>query len=125
MATTPTFTGERNNSNTCLNEIAFGSGINITGTISASAGGAAHAATSQVTTSTTAGTLAIARATRVSCLVRNLDASITVYVGKATVTSGNGTPLKAGESFAFTTQELVQVIAASGTPVVSVFDEYS
>jgi len=86
--------------------------------------GAANIASSQVTTSTSAATLAIARATRRSILIRNMDAAISVYVGPATVTTGNGMLLKAGESCPFTCVGLIQVIAASGTPVVAIADEY-
>ena len=86
--------------------------------------GATTLATSQVATSGTAGTLAIARATRRSILVRNLDAAISVYVGPATVTTANGMLLKAGESCEFTFTGLLQVIAASGTPTVAIADEY-
>jgi hypothetical protein len=86
--------------------------------------GALHEANSQVTTSGTAGTLIIARPTRISCLIRNLDSSISVYIGAATVTTANGMLLKAGESVVITATTLVQVIAASGTPTVAVFDEY-
>lgn len=87
--------------------------------------GAANLASSQVTASTSAATLAVARPTRTSVLFRNLDSSISVYIGPATVTSGNGMLLKAGESVAFTFVGLIQVIAASGSPVVSVADEYN
>lgn len=100
--------------------------VSVTGSFSASAAtGAVNVANSQVTTSTTAGTLIAARPTRVSCLIRNTDAAITVYIGKATVTAGNGMPLKAGDSVVVTAQVLWQVIAASGTPVVAVADEYN
>lgn len=99
--------------------------IPITGTITASMGGAAHEANSQVATSTTAGTLIIARPTRVGCLIKNLDATITIYIGAATVTSANGMPLKAGESVVVTAQTLYQVIAASGTPTVAVLEEFN
>lgn len=99
--------------------------VPISGTISASAGGAANVANSQVATSTTAATLAIARATRVGLLIRNLDTSISVYIGKATVTSSNGMLLKAGESVVVTNVGLWQVIAASGTPTVAIVDEYN
>lgn len=86
--------------------------------------GAANNAVSQVASSTTAATLAIARATRRSITIKNTDAAITVYVGPATVTAGNGMPLKAGESISKTWVGLVQVIAASGTPTVAIDDEY-
>ena len=78
----------------------------------------------QVTASTTAGTLVPANPTRRSVLIRNMDAAITIYIGKATVTSANGFPLKAGESFPFDTSQLIQVIAASGTPSVSYIEVY-
>jgi hypothetical protein len=100
-----------------VKQVAGGSG--------APAIGAAHEANSQVATSTTAGTLVIARATRTSCLVRNLDASINVYIGAATVTSGNGMLIKPGESVVISGVTLWQVIAASGTPTVAVIDEYN
>lgn len=86
--------------------------------------GAANVASSQVTTSGSAGTLAIARATRRSLTIKNIDASITVYIGPATVTTANGMEVKAGQSITVTWVGLVQVIAASGTPVVCVWDEY-
>lgn len=108
------------------NSVGVTSGaLNIAGTITSTAGGSAHVATSQVATSGTAGTLAIARATRVGLLVRNLDTSISVYIGPATVTSGNGMLLKAGESVVVTAVTLWQVIAASGTPTVAIVDEYN
>lgn len=87
--------------------------------------GAANLSTTQVTASTSAATLAIARPTRTSVLFRNLDSSISVYIGKATVSSSNGTLLKAGDSVPFTYVGLIQVIAASGSPVVSIADEYN
>jgi hypothetical protein len=99
--------------------------VPVTGTIGASMSGAAHEANSQVTATGTAGTLIIARATRVGCLIKNTDASITVYIGAATVTAANGMPLKAGESVVVSAQTLIQVISASGSPVVAVFDEYN
>lgn len=89
-----------------------------------SAVGATHYANGQVATSTTAATFVIARPTRTTCMLLNMDATITVYVGRATVTSGNGVPLKAGQSMVVTGVELVQVIAASGTPTVAYWDEF-
>jgi hypothetical protein len=80
-------------------------------------------ATGQVTTSTTAGTMVAANATRRRCILKNTDASITVTVGPATVTTGNGMPLKAGESLEVRWTGLIQVISASGTPVVAYMDE--
>lgn len=95
----------------------------ISGTVSSSPTGAANLATGQVTAGA-AGTLVIARATRRQVTIKNTDAAITVYIGPATVTSGNGMPLKAGESITVRWVGLVQVLAASGSPVVAYMDEY-
>lgn len=78
----------------------------------------------QVTAATSAKTLVIARLTRRAVTFRNLDATISVYIGNATVTSTNGFLLKAGESVTWNVTGLVQVIAASGSPVVAYEDEY-
>lgn len=86
--------------------------------------GAGNIASSQLATSTTAATLVVARPTRRSVTIKNLDTTITVYVGPATVTASNGMPLKAGESISVTWVGLIQVIAASGTPTVASLDEY-
>ena len=85
---------------------------------------AANQATGQVATSTAAATFVVARPTRESVLLRNLDTTISVYVGVATVTSANGMLLKAGESIEVKTTALIQVIAASGTPTVAYYDTY-
>jgi hypothetical protein len=94
------------------------------GTVTAVATGAPNQASGQVTASTTAATLIAARTTRRSVLVRNLDSTISVYVGPATVTSANGMLLKAGESVPLDTRALIQVIAASGSPVVAFYEVY-
>lgn len=87
--------------------------------------GAANYANGQVATSTTAGTLIAARATRRSVLFRNLDATISVYIGAASpLTSSTGMLLKAGESVTVDTTALIQVIAASGTPTVAYVETY-
>lgn len=87
--------------------------------------GAANVSVLRATASTSAATLAIARATRTGILIRNLDTAITIYVGPATVTSGNGFPILPGESCPFSWVGLIQVIAASGTPAYAAFDEYN
>jgi hypothetical protein len=92
--------------------------------VSVSQAGSAHQATGQVATSGTAGTLVIARATRRNVLVRNLDATNSIYVGPATVTTANGMLLKPGESFTMSFVGLIQVIASAGTPTVAYVDEY-
>lgn len=81
--------------------------------------GAANMANGQIATSTAAATLVAARATRRSVVIKNMDATITVYVGVATVTAANGLPLLAGESVSIDWVGLIQVIAASGTPSVA------
>ena len=85
---------------------------------------AGNMANGQVTTSTSAGTLVASRATRRSVTIRNTDSSISVYVGIATVTSVNGMLLKAGESISLDFTGLVQVISASGSPVVAYVETY-
>lgn len=86
--------------------------------------GAANIASGQVTATTSAATLIAVRSTRRSAVVRNLDSVITVYIGPATVTSGNGMPLRAGESMPIDSTALIQVIAASGTPSVAYIENY-
>lgn len=50
----------------------------------------------------TASAAAVGTATgRHSLVVRNLDASATLYCGPATVTTANGLPLRAGEAYAW------------------------
>lgn len=86
--------------------------------------GGANLNTSHVTATTAAATLAIARPTRRSVTIKNTDTSLTVYVGEATVTAAKGMEIKAGESWPLDFTGLIQVIAASGTPVVDIADVY-
>lgn len=86
--------------------------------------GAANIATNQVALSVTAGTLVAARATRRSVMIKNLDPSIKVYIGPATVTVANGMELKGGESVSVDWVGLIQGIAASGTPTVAYMETY-
>lgn len=102
----------------------FLAGDNGSMTVNVTQTGAANVATGQVASSTTAGTLLAARTTRRGATFKNLDSSITVYIGPATVTAGNGMQLKAGESISVDTRALVQVIAASGTPTVAYIETY-
>lgn len=87
--------------------------------------GATNLTVSRATASTTAATLAVARPTRRSILIRNLDPAITIYVRSAIVTSANGFPILPGEGIPFSWVGLIQVIAASGTPAYAVADEYN
>lgn len=87
-------------------------------------GGAPNYDNGQVQASTAAATLVAARAARRSILIINMDATITVYIGKPTVTAANGIPLKAGASVVLDMTGLVQVISASGTPQVAYLETY-
>ena len=56
-------------------------------------------------------------------MIKNMDASITIYVGGANVTSSNGYPLLAGQSFPLSlvgAGDLPYAIAASATPKMAV-----
>jgi hypothetical protein len=87
--------------------------------------GAANLASSQVTSTGTAATLAAARATRRSVLFTNKDTTGTVWIGPATVTSSNGQILGPGQSCSFTWVGLFQVIDDTADHcIVSVLDEY-
>lgn len=86
--------------------------------------GAANVAVSQVAASTSATQLVAARPTRRGVTIRNFDNSISVYIGPATVSAANGMLLKGGESIYVDWVGLIQVIAASGTPTVGVWDAY-
>jgi hypothetical protein len=87
--------------------------------------GAANVAIAQTAMSTSAAQIVAARATRRSVTVKNMDASITVYVGTtAGVTSGNGFPLAAGEGLTIDGVSALYGIAASGTPSVASVDQY-
>lgn len=83
---------------------------------------AVNQSTGQVATSTTAATFVIARPTRRSVSLQNLDASINVFIGPATVTAANGYRLGPGQSVSVDTTLLIQVISASGTPTVAFYD---
>lgn len=93
-------------------------------TVNTNRAGAPNMANGQVTASGTAGTLVASRATRRYVTVKNLDTSLTVYIGIATVTAGNGMPLKGGESVSLDFTGLIQVIAASGSPIVAYAEVY-
>lgn len=58
-------------------------------------------------------------------IIRNLDATNTVWIGDDEVTAGTGFPIKPGESFPITfvgtDAQFVWAIAGAGTPTVAVF----
>ena len=86
--------------------------------------GGATVAAGQVQLSTTSGTVRAARPGRKSITIRNMDSSISVYIGAGTVSSSNGFLLKAGESVSVDTTAAVNGIAASGTPSVCFLETY-
>ena len=101
--------------------------VSIAGNINVSASvatGAANMANGQVAATTTAATLVSARATRRSVTVRNMDSSISAYIGIATVSAGNGMLLKAGESISIDYTGLIQVVSASNSPNVAYLETY-
>jgi hypothetical protein len=81
-------------------------------------------ATGQINAGVTAQTLVAARTHRRFVTVVNTSTTITVAVGPATVTMGNGLLLPPGASIDLPTTVLVQVIAASGTPLVNYAEFY-
>jgi hypothetical protein len=87
-------------------------------------GAANPPAAAQVTTSTTSSQLIAARSTRRSVAIKNTDAAITIYYGTGTVTSANGFPLKPGESQVVDSTAAINVVAASGTPIVATVETY-
>lgn len=91
--------------------------------------GVLNHATGQVTLNSSTATLVVpAREGRSRALLRNLSASITVYIGDSSVTSSTGWPLLSaaggGESFAAFDESAIYAIAASGAPVVTYWEEY-
>lgn len=78
----------------------------------------------QVATSTTSGEAVAARTTRQRLILKNVDSSITIYVGIGTVTSSNSMVLLAGESIAIETSAAINALSASGTPRLAYVEEY-
>lgn len=87
--------------------------------------GSTAIANGQVTVDTTSGgvTVAAARDTRKSILVRNRG-TVVVYFGTGTVSASNGFPLDAGEAMTIQTTAAVKAIAASGSATVAYLEEY-
>lgn len=97
--------------------------VSSSGTAAATNKGATSFATSQSSLTTSASSVSAARPTRRSVLIRNIDATISVYVGVSGVTSSTGLLLKAGESVTINTVAAVFAVAASGTPTVATLEE--
>lgn len=81
-------------------------------------------AVNQVATSTTSAEAVAARKSRYRVILKNIDSSITIYIGTGTVTATNSIPLLAGESVALETSAAVNALAASGTPSLAYAEEY-
>ena len=92
--------------------------------VAAEAAGAPSIANGQVATSTTSAELVAARKGRSRIVIKNLDASITVYVGTGTVATNTGMPVLAGESIALYTAAAINGRSASGTPSIAYVEEY-
>ena len=88
--------------------------------------GSDQVAVSQAATATTAGGTQVlaAKNTRTRAVFKNLDTSITIYLGTGTVSSSTGIPLLAGESIALHTKGAIKALSASGTPSLAIVDEY-
>ena len=59
----------------------------------------------------------------VPLLVKNMDASITIYIGSSTVSSSTGYPLLAGATFPIAlinSGDILYGISASGTPNIAI-----
>lgn len=85
--------------------------------------GAPFFASSTNALSGTAEVVLAARPNRMAAILRNTDASITIYVGDSSVDSTYFS-LPAGASLALTTTAAVYAVAASGTPTLAIWEEY-
>lgn len=79
---------------------------------------------SQVATSTTSAQAIAARPGRRRLIIKNIDPSITIYIGIGTVVSSTSMPLLAGESIALETNAAVNALSASGTPALAYIEEF-
>jgi hypothetical protein len=78
----------------------------------------------QVALSTTATQVRAATANRQLCSVRNLDASIFIYIGTSSgVTTSNGYLLRPYEALDVRSTTAIYAIAASGTPSCCFYEE--
>lgn len=81
-------------------------------------------AVNQVATSTTSAEAIAARKSRYRVVIKNIDTSITQYIGTGTVTSSNSMVLLAGESIALETSAAINALSASGTPSLAYVEEF-
>jgi hypothetical protein len=85
--------------------------------------GAALLTTGQASVSTVVQIIA-ARPTRRSALVTNTDASVSVYVGNAAVSSSTGQLIKAGNSLTIPFTGAIYCVATTGRVVVTFAEAY-
>lgn len=85
--------------------------------------GSTAIATSQGAPTNSAATLVAARETRKRVVFVNRG-SVSVFVGPATVTTGNGVEIKPGESLTSYSTALFQGITAAGTGNIHILEEY-
>lgn len=87
--------------------------------------GSTAIANGQVSVDTTSGgvTVAAARDTRKSLLLRN-QGTVAIYVGQGTVSSANGLLVNPGEALMIQTTAAVKAIAASSSATVGYIEEY-
>lgn len=87
--------------------------------------GSTAIANGQVSVDTTSGgvTVAAARDTRKSLLLRN-QGTVAIYVGQGTVSSTNGFLVNPGEALMIQTTAAIKAIAASSSATVSYIEEY-
>lgn len=87
--------------------------------------GSTAIANGQVSVDTTSGgvTVAAARDTRKSILIRN-QGTVAVYVGQGTVSSTNGLLVNPGEALMIQTTAAVKAIAASSSATCGYIEEY-
>ena len=85
--------------------------------------GSTTMANGQVAPTNSAATLLAARDTRQRVIFLN-SGTVTVYIGIATVTTGNGFRLAPGASVTLYTQVLIQAITASGTGSIDYIEEF-
>lgn len=103
---------------------AISVGASVGGATEAKQVGATNVSIVRATSTGTAATLIVARATRKGALIRNLDTANSVWIGPATVTTSNGFLIKAGEALPITWVGLVQIIDDTNHAAVTVLDEY-
>lgn len=86
--------------------------------------GAPNHAENQVSVAASATQIVSTRATRRGVIIKNTDASATIYLGGATVTTSTGHALAAGEAITIPTTIAVYGIVASSTATATYLEVY-